>query len=85
MIEPTKDFIVLELPYVRKPLIVKPDNIDPMNTISDLVVCKLGPDVKNVKLGDSLIVAPEAILPCTVNKKKYFLTREENVCAIIRS
>jgi hypothetical protein len=78
------DFIVLELP--EKKGVVELTDQGKKNVVegAKLIVCKVGPKCKKVKTGDSLIVAPEAIVTFVFEKQQYFLTREENVGCIIR-
>ena len=84
---PLKDFIILEVPENSEAKIIIPDGQDKRKLIegSKLLVIKVGPDCKEIKPGNRLIADPNAILPFAFEKKQYFITREENVCAVIRS
>ena len=81
---PLKDFVVMELKNRETAKIILPENYDKMKFISRFVIKYVGPDCIEVKLGDGVVVAPEAIVKFQHNQQDYFLTREENIGAVLR-
>jgi len=81
-----KDFIILRLPDNINSKLIIPDIAKNTKLVegTSLLVIKIGKKCIDVKVGDRLIVDPQAIVPFAFEKKQYFLTREENVGAIIR-
>ena len=86
-LSPLKDFIILELPANAENKIIIPNNADKRKLVegSSLLVIKTGVDCKNVKVGDRLITDPNAVMTFAFENKQLFLTKEDNVCAVIRS
>lgn len=81
---PTKDFIVMQLKHDVTSKIILPDEYDKMQMVSRFTIMKAGPQCKEIKVGDGVVVAPEAVVKFQFNGQDYFLSREENVGAVIR-
>ncbi len=81
---PTKDFIVMELRHKENDKIVLPDNYDKLRMLQYFSVILVGPKCDEVKVGDSIVVDPQAVIRFQKDGQDYFLTREENVGAVIR-
>lgn len=81
---PTKDFIVMQVKHKDTGKIILPDNYDQAKLTSQFEIVYKGPTCKDVKVGDGVVVAPEAIIKFPFNGQDYFLSREENVGAVLR-
>jgi len=81
---PIKDFVVME--YINKETnrIVLPENYDKLKMISRFVIKFIGPECVDAQIGDGVIVAPEAIIKFQHEGQDYFLTREDNIGAVLR-
>ena len=64
--------------------IVLPEEHDKTKFPSQFIIKYLGPQCKEVRVGDGVVVSPEAIVKFPHGGRDYFLTREENVGAVIR-
>jgi len=81
---PTKDFIVMELRSKDTGTIVLPENYDKLRMLQYFRVILTGPKCDEVKIGDAIVVDPQAVIKFKKDDQEYFLTREENVGAVIR-
>ena len=81
---PTKDFIVMEIRHKETNKIIMPDNYDKLRMLNHFVVIITGPKCVEVKVGDAIVADPQAIVKFQHNRQDYFITREENVGAVIR-
>lgn len=81
---PIKDFIVMKRSLSDKVSIIIPDSANKGDTgLFHYTVCDVGPDVKTVKLGDSLVTSA-GLFKTEVNGEDFYFTREELVCLIVR-
>ena len=83
-VTPLKDFVVMEVINRETSKIVLPENYDKLKMISRFVIKFIGPECVEVEIGDGVVVAPEAIVKFQHNGQDYFMTREENVGAVLR-
>jgi co-chaperonin GroES (HSP10) len=81
---PTKDFIVMEVRHKETNRIVLPEEYDKLKMMHQFEVVLAGPKCVEVKVGDAIVVDPMAVIKFDHNHCDYFLTREENVGAVIR-
>lgn len=80
---PVTDFIVLEKSLKQEVKILMPDSVGDKSGMHKFTVVDLGPDVKNVKIGDS-VVTNSGLFRTEVDGKEVYFTKEELVCLIIR-
>ncbi len=81
---PIKDFIVMKRQLSNKVHIIIPDSANKSDTgLFQYTVHDVGPDVKTVKLGDSLVTSA-GLFKTEVEGEEYYFTREELVCLIVR-
>jgi len=83
-IMPIRNFVVMELINRETCKIVLPENYDKLKMISRFVIKFIGPKCVEAKIGDGVVVAPEAIVKFQHNGQDYFLTREDNIGAVLR-
>jgi co-chaperonin GroES (HSP10) len=65
-------------------IIVRPDNLDPTKEGGAFEVVSVGVDVKEVQVGDGVVTVPQAILKIVHEGDVVFITKEQNVMAILR-
>lgn len=84
MLTPLKDFIILEVPVVEKLKssggIVLPETMQERPNY--LVVIGVGPDVKDIKVGDKAIFDKYAGFPMKIGSKEYLITKSEHIMAL---
>jgi len=81
---PTQDYVVLEIQRV-KTNIVLPDDV--VTEKSCLIVLDVGPDVKKIRKGDSVITTPFDYIKVKFDdedKKEYYMAREEFIIGVIK-
>ena len=80
---PIKDFIVLKRHISDKVSLILPDNAKDTSGMFTYTVVDMGPDVKSVKIGDSLVTSA-GLFKTEVDGEEYYFTKEEIVCLIVR-
>ena len=80
----TKDFVVMEVRHKDTNRIVLPEDYDNTKFQHLFEVVYIGPECVEIEIGDGVVAAPEAIVKFQHNNQDYFLSREENVGAVIR-
>jgi len=81
---PIKDFIILKGTINKDHRLVLPENMNKDSSgMYKYKVSDVGPDVKNVKIGDSLVTSA-GLFKTEVDGEEYFFTKEDLVCLIVR-
>lgn len=81
---PIKDFIVMKRQVNRTISVILPDSVDKGNSgMFHYTVIDMGPDVKTVKVGDSLVTSA-GLFKTEVDGEEFYFTKEELVCLIVR-
>jgi hypothetical protein len=79
-----KDFIILHVEKDDTARLFLPDNVDASKAgMGHYVVDQIGPDVKSVKIGDSLVTSA-GLFKTEIEGKEIYFTKEELVCLIVR-
>ena len=81
---PIKDFIVLKRQINNTIKVILPDSVNKDGGgLFHYTVVDMGPDVKNVKVGDSLVTSA-GLFKTEVDGEDFYFTKEELVCLIVR-
>ena len=80
----TKNFVVMELKIILKSRIALPENASPIDGVSMMEVIRVGPKCRYIKVGDAIVVDPQAVIKFKHGDTDYFVTNEDNVGAVLR-
>lgn len=84
LVIPIKDFIVMKRSLSHETRVLLPETIDKGNSgMFTFKVIDMGPDVKSVKVGDSLVTSA-GLFKTEVDGEEFYFTKEELVCLIVR-
>ena len=79
-----EDFILMLMRSAETDKIILPDNLKNDSEVVRFEVIQNGPKVKDIHIGDCLVVSPGAMIKFQFDGQVYFVTKEENVTAILR-
>jgi co-chaperonin GroES (HSP10) len=83
-IVPMRDFMIMVLKNKETARIVLPENLSPESGMGMLEIIMIGPKCVDVKIGDCVVISPDAMIKFKHDDAWYYVTKEENVTAVLR-
>lgn len=80
-IVPLKDFVVMAIPETKSEIAL-PDGVQ-VNKEAYMVAIAVGPDVKNIHVGDRVVTLKGTVVGVSVEGKNYYMAKEELCMGII--